>query len=88
MWEILTFRRMITPSLLQWIFWLLIVVFIMIGIADLLHHRPLFALFWLILAPLCLRVLIELVICLFAINNQLNDVRKNVELLSITPKKE
>lgn len=88
MWEILTFRRMITPGLLQWIFWLLIVVFIVIGITDLLRHHPLFALFWFILAPLCLRVFIELVICLFTINNQLNEIRKNVEQLSATPRKE
>ena len=75
MWDILTFRRMVTPTLLQLLFWLGMILCILTGIIHLFKHQPLLALWWLVVAPLILRVLVELMMCLFAINNQLNDLR-------------
>lgn len=88
MWDILTFRKMVTPSLLQFLFWLAIVIFITTAITQLIHHHPLPALFWLIIAPLILRVLVELMMCFFAINNQLNDIRHLLNQTQISEDKE
>lgn len=75
MWDILTFRRMVTPTLLQLLFWLGMILCILAGIIHLFKHESLLALWWLVVAPLILRVIVELMMCLFAINNQLNDLR-------------
>jgi len=75
MWDILTFRKMLTPSLLQLLFWLGMLMFIVNGILTIIHQQPLLALGWLIAAPLALRVIVELMMCFFAINNQLNSLR-------------
>lgn len=78
MWDILTFRKMVTPSLLQFLFWVAMVIFIITAIINLSHHHALAALFWLIIAPLVLRVIVELMMCFFVINNQLNEIRHSL----------
>lgn len=75
MWDILTFRKMVTPTLLQLLFWFGVILCIIAGIIYLIQHEPLLALWWLVVAPLVLRVIVELMMCLFAINNQLNALR-------------
>jgi hypothetical protein len=52
-----------------------LILCIIAGIIYLIQREPLLALWWLIVAPLVLRVIVELMMCLFAINNQLNDLR-------------
>ncbi len=87
MWDVLCFRKMVTPSLLQLLFWLLVALCLVKGILDLLANAPLTALVWFVVAPLILRVIVELLMCLFAINNQLNDLRHLLGQANHTEKK-
>jgi Domain of unknown function (DUF4282) len=72
--EYLNFRRLITPSLVQIVFWLGLVFILIIGLGTMFSWS-----FWqglgiLVLGPLVLRIYCEIVIVLFRINNTLTDM--------------
>ena len=79
--DILTFRRMITPILIQALFWVASVIVIIAGIV-LLIMGPGFlgrviGVFTILLGPLAVRVYLEIFMVVFRINETLTDIRAN-----------
>jgi len=88
MWDFLVFRRMLTPVLVQILFWLSLAACIMggvgamvIGLANLERRPELvgFGLLALVVGPFAVRVYCEWLIVLFRINETLTDIRRNTE---------
>jgi hypothetical protein len=77
--DFLTFRKMLTPWLVQFLFWVAMIVFIVIAIVDIIHRES-----WrvvleiIILGPLATRIICELLILLFRINDHLAAIRANI----------
>ena len=76
-----TFRRMITPLLIQALFWIGVVLVILAGI-ELLIAGPgalgrVIGVFTILLGPLAVRVYLEIFIVVFRINETLTDIRAN-----------
>ena len=77
MGDFLTFRRMITPMLIQLVYWIATVVVVVTGIAMLLTDgaERLLGLAVLILGPLVVRVYAEVLLVVFRINETLTDIK-------------
>ena len=77
MGDFLTFRRMITPILIQLVYWIATVVVVVAGIAMLLTDgtERLLGLAVLILGPLFVRVYAEVLLVVFRINETLTDIK-------------
>ena len=74
-----TFRKMISPILIQILFWIAIVFFIYIAIFDIRQNLGYFmAIEILILGPLVARVVCELLILFFRINDNLVQIKTNI----------
>ncbi len=77
--DFLSFRRMITPVLVQVLFWIAILLFIFIAIIDIIHHvnwRVILEI--IILGPLATRIICELLILAFRINDNLAAIRTHL----------
>ncbi|MCH8309554.1 MAG: DUF4282 domain-containing protein [Chloroflexi bacterium] len=80
--DFLTFRRMITPTLIQIAFWLAIVATVIFGLAGLAFGDglgKLGGLAILIFGPLYARVIAELFILVFRMNETLTDIKNNTD---------
>ena len=81
--DFLVFRRMVTPIIIQVIFWLLTAI-VMIGglvaliFGDVALDRAV-GLFALILGPLFVRVFAEILIVVFRMNDALTEIRNNTD---------
>lgn len=73
--DFLKFRKMLTPVIIQVIFWISLVVVV---IGGLMAFRQSFlqGILTLALGPLAVRVYCELLIVIFSINDTLNDINK------------
>ena len=78
--DFLTFRRMLTPFLVQIIFGLAVIACIILGVANILHQMVLQGVVTIIFGPLLIRIVCEYVIVLFRMNNTLTDI-KNQKIL-------
>ena len=83
MGDFLSFRKMITPVIIQIIFWIGVATAIIGGIvvlvaADEAGTRVL-GLLYMILGPLYWRVFCEVVILFFRMNETLTDIKNNTE---------
>ena len=79
MGDFLTFRRMVTPILIQVVYWIVTVVVIVGGLVVLVAapggtERAL-GLAVLVLGPLVVRVYAEVLLVVFRINDTLTDIR-------------
>jgi hypothetical protein len=79
--EFLAFRRMVTPVVIQVIFWVLAVLCVLSGLGQLFIGRlsifSLFsALFTIVVGPLLVRVWCELIILLFRIYDTLQEIKE------------
>jgi len=88
MWDFIVFRKMLTPLLIQILFWLSLAACIaggagaiIIGLANLERTPELvgFGLLALFVGPFVARVYCEWLIVLFRINDTLTDIRRNTE---------
>lgn len=79
--DFLTFRRMITPLLIQALFWILSAIVMIIRVVLLIvgdGSGQRVAGFWMIfLGPLAVRVYLEIFMVAFRINETLTDIRAN-----------
>lgn len=81
--DFLTFRRMVTPVIIQFLFWIGVLACIVTGISFLLsgggHYYSgatrLFGLLVLLGGPLAVRVYCEILIVIFRINETLTDMK-------------
>ena len=78
--EFLTFRKMVSPVLIQIAFWLAIVFILYTAITDFLHNVGLLMVVEvLILGPLVARVVCEILILFFRINDNLSLIKNELE---------
>lgn len=74
--EVLGFRRMLTPTLVKFIFWLGLTLCWTFGIMDLFQSKFLLGILLLTLGTLTVRISCEILILFFQINNTLFDILK------------
>ncbi len=82
MWDFLTFRRMLTPILIQILFWIAVAVSIYVGIIDILSHQNgslIKGLQLIIFGPIFARISCEILILFFRINETLTEIKHNQE---------
>ena len=84
--DFLTFRKMITPIIIQVLFWIGAVLCVIAGIimiASGVNSRygggemVIMGLLWLFLGPLLVRIYCEILIVLFRMNETLTDIKQN-----------
>jgi len=76
--DFLTFRTMITPVLVQCLFWVAIVSFVAIAVIDIIHHESYRVVFLvLVVGPLATRIVCEMLILLFRIHDRLVAIESN-----------
>ena len=73
--EVLFFRHMITPVIIQVLFWLGVLAALVSGVSNIFHGAFIYGILVLILGPVFVRVACEMLIVLFNINSSLNDIR-------------
>ncbi len=77
--EYLTFRRMITPVLIQVIFWIAVVAIVIAGIVQ-LGQGDVSGILVILLGPLAARIYAELLIVIFRINEDVAAIRRRQEV--------
>jgi hypothetical protein len=75
--DFLAFRKMITPVIIQVIFWILLIVCLIFAIVLIAGHQPAVGLLLLVLGPLFVRIYCEMLIVLFVMNDALQEIKKN-----------
>ena len=79
--DFLTFRRMITPLLIQALFWILSAIVMIIGVVLLIvgdgPGQRIAGFLMIFLGPLAVRVYLEIFMVAFRINETLTDIRAN-----------
>jgi len=76
----LSFRKMITPIVIQIIFWIGVAVCVISGLGIMFHGTFvtfILGLMYVVIGPLMVRIYCELIILLFRIYDVLNDIKKN-----------
>ncbi len=77
--DYLTFKRMITPLIIQFLFWLLVFITVISAIVTMFTTSFLTGLMFLLLGPLAARLWCEMIVVLFSINDTLTDIRNAVQ---------
>ena len=84
--EFLTFRRMVTPVVIQALFWIGVVLTTVIGIVEVVAGITgtdggllvLSGMFVLLIGPLIVRISCELLMVVFRISDTLTDIKDNM----------
>lgn len=80
--DFLTFRRMVTPILVQILYWALTALAIIGGLIILIvgegAAERFAGLLWMLLGPLAIRVWAEFIILAFRINETLTEIRREL----------
>jgi multisubunit Na+/H+ antiporter MnhG subunit len=83
MGDFLAFRRMITPVLIQVVYWILTVVAVVVGFVLLLAGdgvaKRFLGLLILVIGPLVVRIYAEASILFFRMNQTLTEIKNNTE---------
>jgi hypothetical protein len=83
--DFLSFRTMITPFIIQIIFWIGVALCILFGIGYLLvgsrygHASPAYGLLILFLGPVVVRIYCEILIIFFRINETLTEIKHTLD---------
>lgn len=72
----LTFRKMITPVIIQIIFILGVLATIIVGLVALMRGEILSAIVSILIGPIFVRVYCELLIVIFSINDRLAEIKE------------
>ncbi|MAX25433.1 MAG: hypothetical protein CMJ19_13110 [Phycisphaeraceae bacterium] len=83
----LTFRKMITPFFVQFIFWIGVLACVLTGAVQLFNgikyydgYMPIvFALLFLLAGPVVVRLYCEMIVVIFSINSTLTDILKQLK---------
>ena len=79
--DFFVFRRMITPVLIQIVFWVMTVLVILSGLAAVIggegSGERVIGLFTLVLGPIVVRLYAEIFIIIFRMNETLTDIKSN-----------
>jgi len=81
MGDFLRFETMITPAVIQIIFWIAVVIAVIAGFVELFHGglAVITGLLTIILGPLAARIYCEIVIIFFRINEHLRQIQHNTQ---------
>ena len=81
MGDFLRFETMITPIVIQVVFWLAVIIAIVAGIVQISHGGAaiITGLLTLVLGPLVARIYCEIVILFFRINDHLRAIQHNTQ---------
>jgi hypothetical protein len=86
--DFLSFRKMVTPIIIQIIFWLGVLIAIIFGIVSIVYGvirsdvpTLLYGLLVLILGPLVVRIYCEILILFFRINETLTEISNKIDRL-------
>lgn len=77
--DFLTFRKMLTPWLVQILFWVAMIIFILIAIIDIIQHVS-----WrvvleiVIVGPVAARITCEMLMLFFQINDNLIQIKEKI----------
>ncbi len=75
MGDFMSFKRMITPIIIQVLFWLLVAAVIIAGVVTILQgDQPLLGVALIIVGPVVVRIYAEILMVLFRINETLTEV--------------
>ena len=76
--NLVTFDKMITPTIIKIIFWIGSVAAILAGLATMFRGGPavIIGLIWIVLGPLIVRIYCEIVIVIFKINDNLREINQ------------
>jgi hypothetical protein len=86
--DYLTFKKMVTPLVIQIVFWLLVTLTVLVGLFTIMKGadaprgggETMFkGLLTIIIGPLIIRIYCELLIVIFSINDTLMDTKKILE---------
>ncbi len=79
--DFLSFKRMITPIIIQIIFWVGVIFSILFGVNKLIQERgdTLQGLILIVLGPFLVRIICEMLILSFRINETLTDINNNIK---------
>jgi hypothetical protein len=83
--DFFSFRTMITPIIIQIIFWIGVALCIIIGLGYLLvgsrysHSGPAYGLLIIFLGPVAVRIYCEILIIFFRINETLTEIKHNLD---------
>ena len=77
--DFFSFRRMITPVIIQILFWVFTAIAVIGGIVLMFGGgaKTALGLIWIVVGPLVARVYCEILIVVFRINETLTDIRAN-----------
>ena len=76
MGDFLAFRKMLTPILIQVVFWVGVLACVIVGLTR-IGSQPLIGFLILVVGPLAVRIYCELLMVIFTINDSLVEIRKN-----------
>lgn len=74
--DFLLFRRMVTPLIVQILFWLFLVMVLISAVASIMRKDFFIGILTLLFGPLFVRVACEGIIVFFRINDNLADIRQ------------
>jgi len=84
--DFLTFRKMLTPIIIQIIFWIGVVLCVVGGIIGIVYGAVenesvvlLYSLLVVVLGPLAVRIYCEMLIVMFRINDTLTDIHNTMD---------
>ena len=77
--DFLFFRKMITPVIIQILFWIGVAFAVIGGIVAIFTTGFLYGLGMIVLGPVVVRIWTELLIVLFKVNDTLTDIRNNTK---------
>ena len=75
--DFLKFKKMITPTIIQFVFWIGVFVVIIAGI-FMLREEVAAGIMMIVLGPLFIRIYAELLIVVFKINENLNEINNSL----------
>ena len=75
--DFLSFRKMITPVIIQVVFWLGVVGCVLMGLGAVVGGRGLYGLALIVVGPIAVRIECELLILLFRMHDALQDIRSD-----------
>ncbi len=76
--EYVNFRKMITPTLIQGLFWIVVVICVAAGVFR-LTSEPVTGISLIIFGPLVARVYAEILLIMFKIHERLGDIQSLLE---------
>ena len=85
--DLLKFKKMITPVIIQILFWIGVAVCVVIGAKLVIKNAQygvddidfITGVLWLVLGPIALRIYAELLIVIFSINDTLTELKNSLK---------